>query len=380
MQLQRLARLRHTVALGTLAAALTAVLAPAAQAATSVVADPGRLTVTAARGKTNVITVDQPGLFIIRDTGDTVTAGSNCTQLNSHTVSCAAAAIKTVRVLGGDLNDKITYNPKEARGELRGETGNDAIVLGPTAAASDLGGGAGDDALSGGPGDDALDGGDGADHFAGGVGVDTVSYAGRTAAVTANPDGLANDGAAGERDRIGTDIENLFGGSGNDVLSGSSARNRIDGRDGNDVLNGLGDNDLLQPGAGNDVLNGGGGDDVVNYAPAVDGRDVFSGGPGRDTASYRLHAAPVSVSLDDIPNDGSPGEGDNNLKDVEDVEGSSGNDTLTAHSTVSNRLFGFGGNDTLNTLDGVSGNDAANGGDGIDRCATDPGDVRACEL
>jgi Ca2+-binding RTX toxin-like protein len=200
--------------------------------------------------------------------------------------------------------------------------------------------------------------------------------------VIADIDGLADDGAPGERDNISTDIEHLFGGTSNDVLTGSDAPNRLFGGEGNDTLNGLGGKDTLEPKGGNDTLNGGSGDDIATYYDSgVDGSDRFSGGTGSDTASYQLlHAGPVNVSLDDIPNDGTPGEGDNNLSDVENLIGTIGNDTLIAHSTVSNHLFGLGGADTLNTVDDISANDTADGGDGNDRCITDPGDARpGCE-
>jgi Ca2+-binding RTX toxin-like protein len=380
---RRLARCRRTVALCTLTAGLAAVLAPAAQAATSVVANhiDGTLTVTAAPGKTNAITVNRPGPFVINDTGDTVSAGSGCTQIDERTVSCSVGRIRTVSVLSGDLDDRIFYNPEGAAGALRGQAGNDLIRLGAAARSSDLNGGAGNDSLWGAAGNDFFDGGEGADVFTGGTGIDAVSYRARTTPVIADIDGVADDGAAGERDNIRTDIENLYGGTANDVLTGSAASNRLFGAEGNDTLNGLGGLlDVLEPGAGNDTLNGNGGDDIASYGPGGDGSDRFSGGTGRDTASYRLHAAPVNVSLDNIANDGVTGERDTNLSDVEDVQGTDGNDTLTAHSTVSNHLFGLDGADTLNTVDGISANDEADGGAGINRCTTDAGDARPrCE-
>ena len=89
----------------------------------------------------------------------------------------------------------------------------------------------------------------------------------------------------------------------------------------------------------------------------------------------------MNVSLDDIANDGALLEGDNNRSDVEGIEGTNGDDRLTAPSPgVSNDLFGLGGADTLNTVDGTPANDAANGGEGIDTRFTDAGDFRGCEL
>src|SRR5213075_615176 len=95
-------------------------------------------------------------------------------------------------------------------------------------------GGSGDDTLigsadanvlSGGFGDDTLDGGAGADVLNGGPGTaDLADYSGRAAAnpVTVTLDGVANDGGSGENDNVGTDVENIDGGAGDDTLIGSS--------------------------------------------------------------------------------------------------------------------------------------------------------------
>jgi Ca2+-binding RTX toxin-like protein len=376
------ARYRRAIALCTLSVGLAAVLAPAAHAATSVVenAGLGTLTVTAAPGKVNQITVDRPDQFVVHDQDDIVSPGSGCTAIDATTVRCSSAAISTVSVLSGDRDDRILYNAPGVGGRLFGGDGNDVIRLGASAAPSILNGDAGNDALSGGPGDDTLDGGDGADVMGGGAGRDLVSYRSRTTPVIATIDGAANDGVAGEGDNILGDVEDVFGGSANDVLAGSAADNRLLGAGGNDTLLGVGGNDLLAPGGGDDTLKGGDGDDTASYDPGIDGRDVFSGGAGRDIASYRAHTGPVNVSLDGVANDGVSGERDNNLSDVEDILGTTGNDTLFGN-TASNRLFGLAGSDTLVAIDGVSGNDLVNGDIGNDKCLTDVGDTRiSCEF
>ena len=55
----------------------------------------------------------------------------------------------------------------------------------------------------------------------------------------------------------------LFGGAGNDVLTGGSGADQLFGGAGNDTLNGKGGDDLLFGGAGNDVLIGGTGSDQM---------------------------------------------------------------------------------------------------------------------
>src|SRR5258707_2731279 len=84
----------------------------------------------------------------------------------------------------------------------------------------------------------------------------------------------------------------LFGGAGNDTLTGGSGADQLFGGAGNDTLLGKGGNDLLFGGDGNDTLIGGTGDDQVFgeagndrmiWNPG-DGTDLFEGGDGVDTA------------------------------------------------------------------------------------------------
>lgn len=63
---------------------------------------------------------------------------------------------------------------------------------------------------------------------------------------------------------VGNTSENtLLGGAGNDTISGGLGNDILDGQAGNDTLNGDGDNDFLVGGLGNDTLNGGVGQDVL---------------------------------------------------------------------------------------------------------------------
>src|SRR3979411_2565580 len=55
----------------------------------------------------------------------------------------------------------------------------------------------------------------------------------------------------------------LFGGDGNDILTGGSGTVWLCGKAGNDILNGKAGKDQLFGGSGNDVLDGGTGDDQV---------------------------------------------------------------------------------------------------------------------
>jgi Ca2+-binding RTX toxin-like protein len=197
-------------------------------------------------------------------------------------------------------------------------------------------------------GNDVLRGAGGADYLWGDQGSDTADYSDKSAPVTANLDGNANDGVAGETDQINTDVENITGGSGADNLDGSSGPNVLRGGGGNDDLNGFG---------GNDVVDGG------------TGADIMVGGPGIDRADYSARSGNLTIDVGGGANDA--GEGDDVRPDVENITGGSGNDTLTG-SLAANDLAGGPGDDTLNglggndNLDGGAGADTINGGAGND--------------
>jgi Ca2+-binding RTX toxin-like protein len=226
-------------------------------------------------------------------------------------------------VRGGDGDDQLD---------------DDAVESGAALGADTMDGGAGNDSLTGGPEGDPLS----PDVFNGGDGDDTLSYARRTSPLTITLDGAANDGAPGEGDNVGADIERIVGGSGADTLIGSAGANDFDGGPGDDRLDGLGGpdklqgglndsgNDRLVGGPGNDVLEGDAGDDTLDGGADDDqvlggggsdtllggsGKDVVAGGPGRDDLDsgdgddtlYGSDAVPIGAdSADKLQ--GGPGE------------------------------------------------------------------------
>src|SRR5438094_42654 len=109
----------------------------------------------------------------------------------------------------------------------------------------------------------------------------------------------------------------LFGGAGNDTLTGGSGADQLFGGAGNDTLLGKGGNDLLFGGAGNDTLLGG------------DGNDVIIGGRGNDTA--RLGAGDDTFVWN-------PGD----ASDV--VEGQDGTDTLVFNGSNINEKIDISAN------------------------------------
>ena len=191
----------------------------------------------------------------------------------------------------------------------------------------------------------------GSDQVFGGSGVDTLSCANRLGSVQIFLDDLPNDGEAGDRGNVHSDVENLIGNQTNDFLQGSDGPNDIRGHGGNDAVLGRG---------GNDTLSGG------------TGADFLSGGTGVDAVSYAGRTAPVVVRLDDFSGDGEVGEGDNVRSDIENVTGGPAGDLLYGSESANvlvggpgrDLVSGLGGNDTLY---GLADDDSIDGGDGNDR-------------
>ncbi len=227
--------------------------------------------------------------------------------------------------------------------------GGDDIVFGD-AGDDTIRGGSGNDALYGGDGDDVLAGGSGDDLIRGGAGLDTASYAGTTAGVTVSlaATGAQDTGGAGI-DTLAS-IENLVGSAFGDTLAGNGQANAIWGGAGDDTIRGGGGDDTLYGGAGDDVLAGGSGDDLIH------------GGAGIDTASYAGTTAGVTVSLAKTGAQDTGGAGIDRLISVENLVGSAFGDRLTGNS-LGNSLLGGGGDDILA---GLAGDDTLKGGAGSD--------------
>jgi Ca2+-binding RTX toxin-like protein len=172
-------------------------------------------------------------------------------------------------------------------------------------------------------------GGGGSDTIDGGQGYDLVSYQTSTTGVTVTLndtlDGAGTDGFGGTD--VLRNIEGVRGSANNDVLTGSNtaAFESFEGREGNDTINGQG---------------------------------------GTDRTDYARSKAAVVVNLaTGIATDGYGGT--DTLSGIENVRGSTFNDTITGDANA-NRLEGGVGNDTLT---GGTGNDVfafAPSGMGVD--------------
>ena len=151
--------------------------------------------------------------------------------------------------------------------------------------------------------------------FVGDEASNTISYenAGE-AGVTADLANSANNAGFAMGDTY-LSIENLIGSPYDDTLTGNAEAN------------------ILTGGAGDDILTGGAGDDTLN------------GGDGADTVSYANSGDSVQVDLSSAdPTTGGNAAGDL-LSNIENLIGSSYDDTLTGNSE-DNTLNGMTGDDT----------------------------------
>jgi len=158
--------------------------------------------------------------------------------------------------------------------------------------------------------------------------------------------GFGNDILSG-----GGGNDRLFGGAGNDVLNGGDGNDGLVGGSGNDTLNGGGGNDNLIGDDGNNILNGGDGNDTL---AAWSGNDKLDGGAGVDTVYYSALSG-VTVSLAVTTAQNTIGAGTDTLLNIENLRGSSYDDTLIGNAG-NNALYGLNGNDKLS---GGAGTDMA---------------------
>jgi Ca2+-binding RTX toxin-like protein len=297
-------------------------------------------------------------------------------------------------------------------GDAQGDTLATIENLTGSAFADHLTGNAGVNALSGGAGDDTLHGSAGADTLIGGSGSDFANYQGSAAAVTVNllahtatggdatgdtltgienlygssfDDHLTGDdgrniigGELGDDTLVGNDgddslsgedgndsldggdgADRLVGGTGLDTIHGGTGADSIDAGNGNDSIFGEAGNDAVYGGAGIDQIDGGDGNDILEGAA---GADTLAGGAGIDTISYASSAAGVTVNLATGAASGGDAAGDT-FSGIEQVVGSGQNDVLTGDADA-NTLWGMAGDDVLT---GGGNGDALKGGAGNDR-------------
>jgi Ca2+-binding RTX toxin-like protein len=98
----------------------------------------------------------------------------------------------------------------------------------------------------------------------GGSGTNALNYSGTTKSTFINlGTGQATGVTSTTSTGVVTNIQNVFGGTGNDYLVGSADSNVMDGGAGDDTMSGLGGNDIMVGNYGADNMNGGAGIDIL---------------------------------------------------------------------------------------------------------------------
>ena len=211
--------------------------------------------------------------------------------------------------------------------------------------------------------------------------------------------------------RYGADIDNIIhAGGGNDRIYGYEGDDTIYGEAGNDSIYGSYGDDTLDGGAGDDYLDGSSGDDTYVITAGADrvsdssGTDLILFGSAYDIADMSFGRSgaggnDLTIYFDDvltatISNHFSSSDSIETLEfddqstlslasyiNIEGLDGSA--DTLNGVNDTyfeEDRIFGYGGNDTLNggvgddILDGGADNDTLNGGTGDDTLLGGTGD------
>jgi len=260
-------------------------------------------------------------------------------------------------------NDNDTLNGGDDADNLNGGAGND--ILNGDAGNDLIVGFTGDDTLNGGDGDDVLRSGAGIDTFFGGDGADRVSFF----------DIQATTGAY-----VDLELQTIFNDGHGNVESMDSIENLGLGTLFADTFLGSSGANFIWAGAG-DTVDGREGDDTffVDEAPAL-----LDGGDGIDTITdlTQQRAFDAGGFLDlEITELGyevnlaagyifDPWGGFGNIANIENVNGSEGDDVLVGDDN-DNVLNGAGGGDFIL---GGGGNDTLDGGDGDDIVRGDAGD------
>lgn len=180
-----------------------------------------------------------------------------------------------------------------------------------------------------------------------------------------------NGGAADTSSTItaggGNDKVNRGAASGPSVVHGGDGDDWLYGAGGNDQVYGEGGNDKIQAGYGDDVEDGGAGDDTIGFESVNSngqddqGADKMRGGEGYDMLYLTGHTGGMKITLDNQPDDGSIGEGDDVGSDIEWILGTARTDDIT-------------GTDGPDSIDGFAGSDVIHGGGGDDYLIGSDGD------
>jgi Ca2+-binding RTX toxin-like protein len=265
------------------------------------------------------------------DFGSTITYALTDNAGGRFTISASTGVISVANGILLDFEQAASHNVTIQATSSDGSTSSSTVAINVlNVTPENIVGTAASETVVGGTGNDSFAMMGGNNNITGGAGSDSVSYAAATAAVTVDlVAGTAANGFGGT-DTLAT-VENIVGGSLDDVIIGNAADNALSGGDGNDRLVG---------GAGNNSLIGGAGRDTADYSAATGG--VF-----------------VNLNSSSAANNGMGGS--DVVSQVEDVIGSALDDILLGNAGA-NSLTGGTGSDYLIGLDG---NDVLSGGTGV---------------
>ena len=261
-------------------------------------------------------------------------------------------------------------------------------------------GGSAGDKLKGDSGANLFRGGGGKDTIDGSAGLDTADYSDKTqkVEVTLNKSTAVAVKVNGASEDTIRNVENIYGGSAGDKLTGDSLANLFRGGGGKDTIDGSAGLDTadysdkaqkvevtlnksaavtvkvngaaedsiknienIVGGKGNDKLTG---DSLANLFRGGAGFDTIDGGGGGDTADYsdKTKNIVVTLALGANATVVVGGTGEDVIRNIENIIGGSGHDSLTGDG-ANNALTGGAGDDTLT---GGAGKDTLRGGDGDD--------------
>ncbi len=256
------------------------------------------------------------------------------------------------------LSTDTLYNIEE----VYGTDGNDTMK-----------GGVGYNTLYGGSGDDTLTGNLDGDMLDGASGTNLADYSARTqnlsVDLTLSSKNIYVSGATPTSSNSDTlvNLQNVNTGSGNDTIIGNSGNNVIKAGSGADILYGGDGADTLYGEVGDDTFIGGKGNDVF-----YGGMNAFTDS-GNDTADYTSALFGIDANLDTgVVTGNASTEGTDALCGIENLTGSSLDDTIRGKVGVINTLNGGGGNDTI--YGGLDGDyiDGGTGTNSIDYSSETP--------
>ena len=217
--------------------------------------------------------------------------------------------------------------------------------------------------ITGGAGNDTLNGSTGADTMLGGLGNDTYFVDNLLDVVTEAPGlGTGTDTVRANASYTlapGSAIEILSANTSVGLtLIGNEFDNTVVGGGGADTLNGGDGNDRLNGGAGNDTVAGGLGNDTF-VATVGDGNDSYDGGAGTDVYDLSNTSAAAIVNLG-LGTSASAQTGTDSLTGIENVVGSTGNDTFVASANDGNNSYNGGAGIDTYDLSATSANATVN--------------------